>query len=122
MVANYIKVSQKLKNKGYLGIEKLLQNEKKSVTIISRNKKFFVFSSSCRNYFRLENLVFSDNHKKFFQESIRNFFSESEKLVFRSVSEIFLLVENRFFQASPKDVSFLKRYKKVFFGLKNLFG
>ena len=115
MVANYIKVSQKLKNKGYLSIEKLLQNEKKSLTIISRNKKFFDFSSNSSNYFRLENLVFSENHKEFFQESIRHFFLESEKLVFRSVSEIFLLVENRFFQASAKDVSFLKKYKKVFF-------
>ena len=35
MVVNNIKTPQKVKNKGWLSIEKVLQNEKKHLTIIS---------------------------------------------------------------------------------------
>ena len=66
-------------------------------------KKLFVSLVFIRNYFRLENLFFSNKHKNVSWERIR------KTGFFKSVKEIFLSVENRFFQVIAERTGFLVR-------------
>ena len=94
-----------------------------------RNSLFFPVIK--RNYFRLENLFFSDERKKSFWESIRNFFFNRKKLGFFLCKHKFVLSrisENWFFQAganiifrSKKSRFFLNKYKKFFLWVEKKF-
>ena len=72
MAGNDTKIYQKVRNKSWLNIEKILKNEKKRLTTISiRNKKLFIFSSNYKILFLIREFCFffSDKHKKIFHKT-----------------------------------------------------